>query len=573
MNTYQSVCSTLKTSLRDASLSEKSYYGEQQLKPALFSFLNRLEAIGHKVCGDFNSFGLLCALQHYVPSPIMLPQQGFEPDAQVTFNNAATFAFRFSSATKDAKIKLTPADYRKLKSNDLSWVHTYSKVIEEVYSIVSVIEHTVRTLRCLGKGDEATIDFSSDDITTILQARPSEELEQKLRDYDERLLRTQNILIFYGLPIGVGKGESPLKGVTVNLNFAQYHEGHMDAPPVTKVLDMEGVYVATTLHSDEVIRIFNTRVHAEDLFVFLATLFKPQVEQAQQGERFPGLGYTFAQEQEIIDYVIGWAPSTYVDCFNQVFQEYRPGVIILECFTHRYWQEVVPKLLQFVSYDFASRESIDWHLFRPMRFAFKCDDGTVFLHLGSVIQFLAHLWDSFMPTGDFTSIKGRLFEKIALQILESIDGFTRIWDTGYKLNFPVGGKAGTDVDVFVRRKQLAFLISCKSYSTSRKYRLGDGQSAWERSEMAKSWLHSAQRVAKAIADHCEELNLNPEIRGIVSLVCTGWPEYLFEPSQDYFLEDGTPRIATLPEIQRFFKSIDDVKAERLSNDHWTVGLT
>ena len=56
------------------------------------------------------------------------------------------------------------------------------------------------------------------------------------------------------------------------------------------------------------------------------------------------------------------------------------------------------------------------------------------------------------------------------------------------------------------------------------------------------------------------------------MVCTGWPEYLYEPSQDYFMEDGTPRIATMREIEQFCKSIDNIKATELLSDPWVVGV-
>lgn len=45
-----------------------------------------------------------------------------------------------------------------------------------------------------------------------------------------------------------------------------------------------------------------------------------------------------------------------------------------------------------------------------------------------------------------------------------------------------------------------------------------------------------------------------------------------EPSHDYFFEDGTPRIATMQEIEQFFKSIDDFKAHKLLLDPWTVQI-
>jgi hypothetical protein len=503
----------------------------------------------------------------------MMPATGFEPDAQLLFNNAAALAFRFSATTEDAMVRFTPADYQTAaKTEDRSWLDNYVEVVEDTYAIVLAIEYAVKSLRCLGKGARATIDLSSDDIRAIVAIQMPPELRAKLREYDARLIRNQSVLIWYGLPSGVSEAAGPLNAVVVNPNWTEFLKGNMDPSPTAKVFDMEGMYGATTMHGDEVQRIFETLVHVEDLFAFLATIFKPLVEQARTDQRFAGQGYTFVREEDLIKYVVDWAHGVYADCFNEVFQDYNPGVIILECFTRRYWEEVAPRLLHFISHDFASRESIDWQLFRATRFLYRCDDGTVFFHLGSVIHFLAHLWDGFQPTGDFANIKGRLFERVVLNAIESVEGFARIWEPSCKLNFPVEGKVGTDVDVFVRRKELAFLISCKSYSVNGKYELGEGQTFWDRSATAKSWFRFAHNTATAIAAHHQELRLPPELRGICPLVCTGWPEYLFEPSREYFMEDGTPRIATVSEIRQFFQTIDDTKAEKLLRDHWIVHI-
>ncbi len=136
----------------------------------------------------------------------------------------------------------------------------------------------------------------------------------------------------------------------------------------------------------------------------------------------------------------------------------------------------------------------------------------------------------------------------------------------------MGRKKSTDVDVFVQRNEFAFLISCKSYGINRKYELGEGQTCWSRSEDSKSWLRFAHQTAQVIAKYHNELQLPKELKGIMPFVCVGWPEYLYEPSQDYFMKDGTPRIATMREIEQFCKSIDNSKAKELFSDPWMVGI-
>lgn len=570
MDIEQVVISKLKISLVNAGLSEGVIFTESELRPVLLTFLESLEEIASQVCKPFNSFALLCALQHHTPVYIIKPKLGFEADVQILFNNAATLAFRFSSPTSEAKFKLNRADYNRIaESNDLSWLEDYSEVVLQIYYIVDIIDFTVKNLRWLGKGARATVNLSASDISTIIKMDTPIELEQRMGEYDERLIRNQDILIKQAIPLGIVKPESPLKCVVVNPNWGEFRRGKLNPSPIPVVFGMDAIYTFTSLHSGEIIQIFNKRVHVEDLFVFMAALFKPLVEDAISNRRFAGQGYSFTEEKHLIDYIADWAPNIYLDCFSkQVFENGTPFVI--ESLNRNYWKEVIPPMLRFISHDFGSRDSIDPLLLRPVKLAYRCDDGTVFLHLGSVIHFLMYFLDQFQNTGRFGEIKGRALEALLLATIESIAGFKRIWQPGRKLQYQVAGKVGTDVDVFVQRNELALLISCKSYGVNREYELGNGQECWKRSEDAKGWLRFAYQTAKVIANHRKELKLPKNIEGILPLVCTGWPEYLFEPAEDFFMFDDTPRIATIREIEQFCRNIDNVALEKLIADSWTV---
>ncbi|UCH51023.1 MAG: hypothetical protein JSV54_08480, partial [Chloroflexota bacterium] len=87
----------LKNAIRNADITGGKTYEENELRPVLLSFLESLDDLASEACKPFNSLGLLCALQHHIPIDIMKPQAGFEGDVQMSFNNAAMLAFRFSS--------------------------------------------------------------------------------------------------------------------------------------------------------------------------------------------------------------------------------------------------------------------------------------------------------------------------------------------------------------------------------------------------------------------------------------------------------------------------------------------
>jgi hypothetical protein len=564
------ITSKLKNSFISAGLLEKIFYSEGEVRSALLDFIESLYDISSFVCRPFNCFALLCALQHYLPQHIIKPRPGYESDAQLLFNNAAIIAFRFSSPIGEAKFKLDRTDYTRIAdANDFSWLENYSEAIMQIYHIVSVIDFTLKNLRVLGKGAKIILDLSASDVFTMIRVELSSELDRRLREYDERVINNQNILLKQAIPLGFIKPEGPLKGVVVNPNWGQFRKDETSPSPVPVVFGMDAIYTFASLHADEIMHIFNKRVHVEDLFICIAALFKPLVEDANNNRRFAGQGYSFVSSQHLVDYVSGWAPKIYLECFNeQVFEEGTP--FVLESLSPNYWKEVVPFMLRFIAHDYSSRDSIDCTLFDPAKFVYICDDDTIFIHLGSVAHFFMHFLDQFQKSGHFGAIKGRALESLLLSTIESIAGFQRVWEPGHKIQYQVLGKSGTDIDVFVLKGNLGILISCKSYGINREYELGSGQECWERSELAKGALRFAYETAKVVADHSKELSLPRGIKGILPLVCTGWPEYLFEPLEDFTMFDGTPRIATIKEIQQFCSKIDNTVLQSMYSDPWMV---
>ena len=61
MDIEQLTVSKLKNAIRDADITGKATYEENELRPVLLSFLESLDDIASDVCKPFNSFGLLCA--------------------------------------------------------------------------------------------------------------------------------------------------------------------------------------------------------------------------------------------------------------------------------------------------------------------------------------------------------------------------------------------------------------------------------------------------------------------------------------------------------------------------------
>ena len=196
------ITSRLRNALVGAGLSEKILYSEGEVRNTLLDFIESLNEISSSVCRPFNSFALLCALQHHLPLHIAKPRPGYEGDAQALFNNAATMAFRFSSPTSESKFRLDRTDYTRIaEANDFSWLDDYSEAITQIYHIAAVIKFTLNNLHVLGKGAKIVLDLSTNDTLSMIKAELPSELDRRLSEYDERVINNQNILMKQAIPL------------------------------------------------------------------------------------------------------------------------------------------------------------------------------------------------------------------------------------------------------------------------------------------------------------------------------------------------------------------------------------
>jgi hypothetical protein len=73
--------------------------------------------------------------------------------------------------------------------------------------------------------------------------------------------------------------------------------------------------------------------------------------------------------------------------------------------------------------------------------------------------------------------------------------------------------------------------------------------------MIRGWLSEVDELAKHLADNLQKPSLPPKFKYIVPIVCTTFPEFLYELSSHTLLVDNVPRICTLNELILFLSNL------------------
>jgi len=142
------------------------------------------------------------------------------------------------------------------------------------------------------------------------------------------------------------------------------------------------------------------------------------------------------------------------------------------------------------------------------------------------------------------------FEDKVNEKIAQIFGEASIYHRG-ELQAKNGKKKEIDAS-FIYNNYL-FVIECKSLSVSNGYIFGSLSSLNFRKTKLLGYLEESKRKCEFLAQHCEDLSvLYPkEIIGIIPIVATSFPEYIWEKSNNLFLTENLCRIIIPQEIELF----------------------
>lgn len=529
---------------------------------------DNLDRVFTILCGKYSHFALMVAIQHHVPFLLSFERPDQDGDSQELFNTMSAVAFKFSSPHHSAGIKLTYRQYRRNANRFFDGLG--DSLLEDLLLLqlgVRVQRSLMNTKRTVHKG--AALQLG--DCGKAFMLEYPEEVRKAIGVYENRVWRSVNALGWQGffVPFASLKNDTTFDFPLARINWDALRTGNggqqlLDASPLVITLDsLYLLFDGTLFFERQIAAKFGAAVYVTDFFAFLHTIWAPTVERLRQGTPPYGWGYDFWSWRSFRAKVASEAPQSYrslINLMRKYLDENTPPV--LESFSPQYWLRVYRRLLASLSYDSAQRASIQHRNLYPTKFLFTTEQG-VFAHLGLFPYFLHALWNEFELTGDIGSQKGPAFEQMAFAFLQSED-LVPVWGPGKPFPFSVGKRVGTDIDLFMRKGKVGFVISCKSYSNTRETYEGERRAVWLRWTEVQSWIKENDELADAMVKHSTTIGIPADIKVLVPMVCVPQVEYLWDTSEHYMLSDDLPRVLTPWELKEWTAGMSEENLLALS---------
>lgn len=572
----QSVLSIASRAALAVGMHDGDVVNSEQGSQFLDIFLHECEEQIASICKRYNRFGLLVFIHQTVPTILVHSDPEFDPDSQVMFQRTILAAMKYASADKDAEIVLRPEEYSPSYVTSLMANNAVIQEVIRLEYLVSVYSCALNARAVLGKGGRLRIA-----LETMLpfETVADESLCKLMAWFDRRVIKesASNLLAFGGLFAPTMQPADPALSIpVVQLDWGKLREERAKIMEYNSLITFRSVdatspYLACLPIRSDIHAAFGHRVYVEDLFAFLIACLTPPREAFDLEGRLPGCGYQFLPKDVLLEHLSEAGPHAYASLFNKASEFGVELPVILESMFPGWWIDNFERILGAFSFHWQSaNQAINVRTEHPCFFLFELENNTIFVDLNLVAPTVAALWYQVDRGGGRAGhFKGKEFERWVHSLLTKRAECEHIWEPSRGMEGPIGSKASTDVDVLIGKERLAFLISCKAYKTSDALMESKGQAVWERWLQCKSWLREAEELAKHLAANATELGIPPKYHRVVPLVCSVYPEYLYEDRPELVLWEDIPRVATLPELFRYFSTFDTDKESALARVAWT----
>jgi len=225
-----------------------------------------------------------------------------------------------------------------------------------------------------------------------------------------------------------------------------------------------------------------------------------------------------------------------------------------KCLSIKRSTKEVKRLFKIMVYSRNDMNNISLVFRRPIKIFYKINNDEYILDF-SFIPFLIN--DLFYQTtsgdGEFGENKGRIFEEdIKNYIKQNILGI-RTWLFRKTIKFTDGTEK--EVDFAFYKKNVLFMIECKARHMPLEYERGSWQKIRNRFLSDRDDLKKFDKACNRIAKEKKGLNFEvpSNIRFILPILCTAFPEYIIDIEDYYFLNSEIPRICTPEEIVKYIK--------------------
>jgi len=217
-------------------------------------------------------------------------------------------------------------------------------------------------------------------------------------------------------------------------------------------------------------------------------------------------------------------------------------------------KNLIQRLWDHFTYQLKDYQKIDLWQKRPIKFVIPLHHDYYILDYSLLLQAFGALFEPLaQESGDIGFLKGIDFQSEVKRYLEREIRNYRPWVVPNKLKFNDGTEG--DVDCAFIHKGVLFLAECKAFSTSPEFDQGLPSALRSKQQKIDAALKQVDDIAVKISQQPKGRNyeLPKEVKFIVPLVLTPFPEYIHTRSDAYFLTPDIPRICTPEELVQYLK--------------------
>jgi hypothetical protein len=217
-------------------------------------------------------------------------------------------------------------------------------------------------------------------------------------------------------------------------------------------------------------------------------------------------------------------------------------------------KSLIQRLWDHFTYQPDDHQKIDLWQKRPIKFVIPLHLDYYILDYSFLLQAFGALFEPLaQESGDVGFLKGIDFQSEVKRYLEREIRNYRPWVVPTKLKFNDGTEG--DVDCAFIHKGVLFLAECKAFSTSPEFDQGLPFALHSKQQKIDAALKQVDDIAAKISQQLKGRNyeLPKEVKFIVPLVLTPFPEYIHTRSDAYFLTLDIPRICTPEELVQYLK--------------------
>lgn len=306
-------------------------------------------------------------------------------------------------------------------------------------------------------------------------------------------------------------------------------------------INLKKYYNYANYFSEEFYNFYNFSV--EDFFVFMIILCKNNI-----------LEMCLSMEKKYHMFQRGYTFYKYDELRRGFEENYERFSNSLGFSRSQDIKSVFEKIFEFLSISNEDRKQISLKAINHYKIFTKINQsiGIIdYTNWGRILE------DIMIPICKENDKKGDVFEDIVIEKVKEEFGDKSLWIVKRELKAN-GQKREIDVSFVI--DDLLFILECKSINYSIASYIGDKKAVDFRQMKSEKAIKQADKTFKFIIDNQKDLNIKlpDNIKGIVSLIVTSVPEYIWELNDSLMINENLPRILSIEELSEL-KKINVIK--------------